>query len=1267
MLAVHFCPGSVKGPSLVEFNPAQYITVENVVSKLVEDLKIQPVTTTLFGLRIKSSKFWLAPSQLLSQLPAEALSVQLRLRFMPHSLMDLELLDEEAFKYVFYQVREDHLLEEFTFSNEDSMGLVVTDILHHMLAENVKLNRVEIKEFMPPSLNYPLKRYNVKRHVERLQVDTATALPSFIRRKYLEKASECMAELCEGVESDSRGLVGVEEFLCERLEETATAVRVMVAPFHARQPGLRVSKCKKGGWAHLCTLEELVVISNSARHLTLEVCRQSGVPLYFHMPNVQSLLSFVSCVSGYYRLFKRWTFDLCKEVPAPSLAQLKKNKCHGPVGWQFAHSKLQSRCRGESGVGLLRQSSRHHHRYKLDVFVDKKSPIKTYSIYSHDGEFNIKDAGVDQAFESLQSLIKFLIDAGKNTEPLDDDDGKPNSAVSLKPTFSNSPAHSIQSCDSDIQEKGLHLHSKPGGPPLASPAAATEGVVNGSSPSNRRRAPQVKLSRLLPPSDYDKPELLLLCCGEGQVPDNQEQDQGPKIFRFESFIAAEGSKVIRGSFYNIMCARKASDDAKHYAVKVPPDWTREHQSRFLSMCDVWIKLNDCDAVAQMLGITLRPLAAVMEWVPLGPLDVYLQTYEKQLRVIDLLEAVTHLAKALYFLSQHDIQHNNIRCHSLLVASHEENQFVVKLSEPGDSVVDESCIHWIAREHHDHPPSSKQDPSTDVWAFATTAWQIFSEGQWPLKGGDVDAIRSLYAAGLVLPCPQRCPGEMYQIMLRCWSPDPAARRQPQTIMRDTFQILYQVFNSRRHHAYSSISEDGADDEPVSATTYSSVRPATNRQSAENSLYARQSPELDSALKDSVDTTTTTLPNAYSDRTLVDVNGLDEDEAVDGGQVEVSLYYTSLKLRDGSNAQVRMTQLPKPSLAARAVDTLPDSLVAGLSSLPVLPPIQSRHLASTTPTHDGNPLRVANGQSLSQLLVSPTAQQDGRLVAGQLLKMGKSTVEIKAPVGEGNYGWVYRGHLSTPGGGHNDGPVAVKTLKVVMGQLDDMARERDIMQVLNHINIVRLLGVISQSVNTAGTGGSVLDERLYMVMEYLPLGSLKTYLQQHPAIEDCILLDFARDVASGMDYLESQRIVHRDLAARNILVQSPNHVKISDFGLAQQLHSSAYYVLRTKRDLPLPWFAPESIEQMRYSHKTDVWSYGVTCWEMFTRGKEPNLPRDPAKLLTALQQGIRLTLVPPCPDLVYSQLIRVCWDHDPRQRPNFSSLVNIATELKADMMW
>lgn len=56
---------------------------------------------------------------------------------------------------------------------------------------------------------------------------------------------------------------------------------------------------------------------------------------------------------------------------------------------------------------------------------------------------------------------------------------------------------------------------------------------------------------------------------------------------------------------------------------------------------------------------------------------------------------------------------------------------------------------------------------------------------------------------------------------------------------------------------------------------------------------------------------------------------------------------------------------------------------------------------------------------------------------------------------------------------------------------------------------------------------------------------------------------------MDYLGQKHIVHRDLAARNILVVDDTHVKISDFGLAQVMGKSDYYILKTNRDLPIKW--------------------------------------------------------------------------------------------------
>uniref|UniRef100_A0AAX7UF75 Vascular endothelial growth factor receptor 3 n=1 Tax=Astatotilapia calliptera TaxID=8154 RepID=A0AAX7UF75_ASTCA len=180
---------------------------------------------------------------------------------------------------------------------------------------------------------------------------------------------------------------------------------------------------------------------------------------------------------------------------------------------------------------------------------------------------------------------------------------------------------------------------------------------------------------------------------------------------------------------------------------------------------------------------------------------------------------------------------------------------------------------------------------------------------------------------------------------------------------------------------------------------------------------------------------------------------------------------------------------------------------------------------------------------------------------------------------------------------------------------------------------------------------------------PSSSPLTDLWKTPlTIEDLICYSF--QVARGMEFLASRKCIHRDLAARNILLSENNIVKICDFGLARDIYKDPDYVRKGNARLPLKWMAPESIFDKVYTSQSDVWSFGVLLWEIFSLGASPypGVQID-EEFCKRLKEGVRMRAPETASPEIYGIML-ACWQGEPKERPTFPALVQILGDLLQD---
>ncbi|XP_078377517.1 vascular endothelial growth factor receptor 1-like isoform X2 [Oculina patagonica] len=285
-----------------------------------------------------------------------------------------------------------------------------------------------------------------------------------------------------------------------------------------------------------------------------------------------------------------------------------------------------------------------------------------------------------------------------------------------------------------------------------------------------------------------------------------------------------------------------------------------------------------------------------------------------------------------------------------------------------------------------------------------------------------------------------------------------------------------------------------------------------------------------------------------------------------------------------------------------------------------------------------------------------------------EINREQVKIIKIIGKGAFGEVAKATAWNISGNEEYTTVAVKMLKANAPDSDrkDLLAEVELMKKLKpHPHVIKLLACVTET------------DPLLVVIEYVPFGDLLGYLRKSRGLNDTYFKDpdvkpqtsltaeqlmrFAWQIADGMFYLSSKKIIHRDLAARNVLVGEEEKCKVTDFGMARNVHQDDIYTRQSRGRLPVKWTAYEALLYGTYTTQSDVWSYGVLLYEILTVGGSPYPGINARQIARKLQEGFRM----PKPKHVDNKLYQImlkCWEENPSNRPTFAELKDTMKEME-----
>nr|5HHW_A Chain A, Insulin receptor [Homo sapiens] len=278
-----------------------------------------------------------------------------------------------------------------------------------------------------------------------------------------------------------------------------------------------------------------------------------------------------------------------------------------------------------------------------------------------------------------------------------------------------------------------------------------------------------------------------------------------------------------------------------------------------------------------------------------------------------------------------------------------------------------------------------------------------------------------------------------------------------------------------------------------------------------------------------------------------------------------------------------------------------------------------------------------------------------------EVSREKITLLRELGQGSFGMVYEGNARDIIKGEAETRVAVKTVNesASLRERIEFLNEASVMKGFTCHHVVRLLGVVSKGQPTL------------VVMELMAHGDLKSYLRSlrpeaennpgrpPPTLQE--MIQMAAEIADGMAYLNAKKFVHRNLAARNCMVAHDFTVKIGDFGMTRDIYETDYYRKGGKGLLPVRWMAPESLKDGVFTTSSDMWSFGVVLWEITSLAEQPYQGLSNEQVLKFVMDGGYLDQPDNCPERV-TDLMRMCWQFNPKMRPTFLEIVNL---LKDDL--